>query len=250
MAQYVFDARKYPVGTLLSDLGWWENDAGGDFIVTAGGIAADYWRSTELVSSSFMTSKAMYTSYEVLLVRTDQATRYQYVANQILTKHGFRYYPTITQTGGGIPSSSYLNGYMDGGSYVQGTVGLGTTKDVDPGTTAEAIPMASRIKVQTDGTYAQRTWFVTFAFPIESAEDQEPTDWNIEGSTGLAVDTPFAVVTPSTTGAAGTESSAFTYISVGTDGDVAPYPDEDLVLTPPVVQVNDVTGTSATVSWG
>ena len=247
MAQYVFDARKYPVGTLLSDLGWWINDAGHDFEVVPYWQGANYWRATNLSVNSLMTSKTLHTEYEVLVVCRDKKSGYR----PIPTKHGFKYHPTVTQVGGVIPDMSYLEAYQRGYNYTQQDVSylITITKNDEPAETSESLPISTRVKVQADGTFAQKIWFKPYDDWSPSVEASEPVDWNVEGTTGLPANTPFAVTTPSTFGAANTDAAMFTYISVGTDGDVAPYPDVSLVLTTPTVQVTDVMGTSATVSW-
>lgn len=247
MAKYVFDARKYPTGTLLSELGWWENAAGGDFICAIKG-ADKYWRSTTVVANTFMTSKNLHTAYDILIGREGASDRFDATSGPNLTYHGNRLFPVITETGGGIPAFKYIDAYTNiGGTYVQTVAGLTTTKD-DNGYNLNTAETATRLRVNADGTFSHRIWFPPFTGPYTLVAS-EPATWDVEGSTGLAANTPFAVVTPAIFNTAATDAAAFTFITVGTDGDEAPWPDEALVLTPPTVQVTNVTGTTADVSW-
>ena len=251
MAKYVFDARKYPVGTLLSDLGWFVSDAGDDFIVVDPATGDFYWRATTVAAISIMTSPTLHTAYEILLLRYNELDDYRSSGAQLIFHHGFRFHPLQTVIGGTITSADYLHGYYHtGGSESYAEVGGMTITASSTPIMAKTIPMAARFQVHADGTYKYKNWGQAYAFPAESLEVQEPnSDWTFQGSTGVAAGTAFAIPTPSNFGTDSRDGAMFNVISIGTDGDIAEYPDEALVLTEPTVSVSDVTGTTATVNW-
>ena len=258
MAKYVFDARKYPVGTLLSDLGFFVGEAGTDYIVVLTGSNPKYWRATSQVTDALMSSSTLHTAYEVLLTLQGPASYFRSITSQQPTQHGFKLHPLLTEIAP-VNQATYPNGYAD---YVLGYVLSNNDKVcAEIGTmttTTNAVPsisrngtMAARMRVNSDGTYQYKIWPQTGLFPNTlSLEDSESSfGWNLEGLTGVAAGTPFAVATPTNFGTANADCALFNSISIGTDGDTAEFPDEALVLTEPTVSVSDVTGTTATVNW-
>jgi hypothetical protein len=256
MAQYVFDARKYPAGTRLSDLGFWINTQGTgvDYEVFADpAYWGNYWRAVHTTLDTFMTAKDLYTDYEMLCVHLPQRSETNPWDNGANTYHGFVHHYGVTETGGNYTNLAKRIARLDDTGSIENTItqatgSLSLTKDDAPTNITTNQGVAYRIRLESNGNIFAKAWGRTWTIPAQDiVAEQEPAAWDLEGTTGLT-STPYAITTPSNHHS--TDGPAvFSFLSIGTDGDTAPNTDESIILTPPTVQVTNLTGTTATVSW-
>jgi len=243
MAQYVFDASKYPNGTLLSELDWVNTDNPVlDYTVTEiGATGRKYWKETITTLASCMTMPDEYTEYEVLALL--DCTR---------TEQGNPTYHGLPISYGNAVGASSPDTFFRADAYVNSGNSLTFAFTSFSGTlvtntaptgflTTKAI--ASRISFNsTTGNHKFRTW----AAAVGGLEAAEPGTWNGEYTGGLSI--ARAPATPRNLGNP-TYTSRFTSISIGTDGDAAPYPDNSVVVTAPTLTMSNITATTATASW-
>jgi len=248
MAQYVFDARKYPVGTRMSDLGWWSDSNGSDYEVVQNGSNPPYWRSLTVMMGTLMSSNATYSDCEILIGKTSAANNYKASSGATIAAHGHKIFLAQTSTDIGNSLQTNFKSILAEGTttsnYEMVTNGVTTTKNVTPSPIFSSLGVGFRLQLNaTDASYKLRVWY------SNTLEASESSDWNVEGSTQVTPGTPYSITGPASFGNAATDASAFNFIAIGTDGDPAPWPDEALVLSTPTVQATDLTGTTATISW-
>ena len=239
MAKYVYDAKKYPDGTLLSQLDWVNTDTPVlDFVVTSiGATGRKYWMETTTPTNGAMTTPVTYMQFELLsLVDCTRAE----AGNP--TNHGFSssYGDNVGATDPNpiFLAKAYVNS-ANAMTYQIATFVGTTTSNGDP--TGLSVTKAIGVRLSFNATsrvHKLKAW----AADIGGLEAAEPVAWNTEIAGGKNIAS--AISTSNVT------SGRFTSISIGTDGDTAPYPEDGFTLTSPSTPIiSGITPTTANVDW-
>jgi hypothetical protein len=249
MAQYIFDASKYPNGTLISELEWWKslyNPLADYEVVEIGSTGRKYWQEVATTTSKSMTSQTTYTDYEILLLKDFVKSE-----NVGATYHGYGFTYFTAEGGTNVPIFSKVEAILDNANSLSYTVSkpLSTndyTKNDPPTGLLNTQAMGMRFQLSNLENIKVRTW----AANVGALETDEPAVWDCEVDLGQASPVASYLATPYTAGTG--YQSRFSCISVGTDGDTAQYPNPSVVLaaTPSAPTVTNMSATTATVDWG
>lgn len=242
MAQYVYDASKYPNGTLLSQLDWVSTASPVmDYIVTEiGATGRKFWKGTQSTTLASMTLSDTQSDYEILALL--DATR---IEQGSPAYHGI--YIGFGQSVGSPSADTFFQTYAyvasnNSLSYVF-TPGFGTkSSDVAPTGLSTTKAVGCRFRLGGGGASIQCRYWAANVGELEAAE---PVTWGSVGDNGSNY-VPKVIATPRNIT---TSISAFTSISIGTNGDSAPYPDPSVTLTVPSPSISNVTATTATANW-
>lgn len=244
MGQYVFEASKYPVGTKLTELGWAKQTLGPGVGVPevyeyATGRFA--WRNPTLENKAFYYLDDMPDQFEMLLLR-------DFTANEL----GHTYtgsFARIEDSGStfSVAQFRYLLKASDDSEIksVPDFSGQGgnTTKDIFPPTLDHDLATGMRIKMGVGLDLKAWVW----GGAVGALEAAEPVDTVFEGNRGTRNASKKVLAHPVN---ASTTPWMYSTISIGTDGDVAPYTAPALtVATPNAPTITNITGNSATVNF-
>ena len=228
MAQYVYDASLYPDGTTLADLGV---PNGHLFIVYAvGSTGRKYWRMNAFMLSADMELLPdFYTDFDILLL-----------CNLTPAENGTTFLNTRIKVDG-----SYVGYHM----YVDTAPityagNLNTTKNTAPSNLVAGKAMATRFTFDSSQNMTVKVWTAD----VDGLEAAEPVTTNIEGTTNV-IDSQKPLLWYEDSSPFRRPTS-YTTISVGTDGDAAPYPQSgQTVSAPSGLTVSNITDAAADVDW-
>lgn len=244
MAQYVFDASKYPNGTLLSSLDWFKGYTNPvmDFEVKEiGATGRKYWENTTTPAPTYnMVSQSAVTDYEILILLDHTNAEVGSPAN-----HGFLFCYSEPATGYSSLFHRYTN-YINSSNALVTEIGVGisggtTTTNTAPTGLLKTKAMGMRFTYASSGASVKgRVW----AADVGTLQTNEPSTWNFEGS----IETRTA--NPATVSNFANAKSRFSVISLGIGvGISAPYPDPSVTLTQKTVTISNIADTTATASW-
>lgn len=232
MAQFVYHADLYPVGTTLTDLGG--VDGGGDFIVTEfGSTGRKYWRMESVSTAnrhSTLFGGATFTDIEFLLLSNNAGTEFgnstgDHCANIYIDWFTFGWL--------------YFNSSLQPSPVTAFNV-ITQTKNLALSGYSQSLTFAARIALTNSTNVTAKLW----QSAIDAIEANEPASTTYEGT----LNTPTAIAAK--IGSFGGSPGGYTTISIGTDGDAAPYPQTgQTVTTPSNLSVANVTDVSADVDW-
>lgn len=242
MAQFVFDANKYANGTLLSQLDWVSGFTPAvDYIVTEiGATGRKYWNVTTTTLIQYATMPDSVTDYELLLLSDFT------LAEAGGSMHGFELFFAVAAADSTTTSKPFVRAFVNGSNAIAYFAGSGLVStlstDTAPTSWLASRAVACRHQYVTSGsTFRVRFWQAE----LTGLQAAEPGTWNVVGS----MDTPVAAAAPTPRIYSGVVSR-FSVISIGTAGDVAPYPNAALtVTTPPTPAASNITATTADIDW-
>lgn len=240
MAQYVFDANKYPNGTLLSALDWRNVFASGlDFAVTEiGATGRKYWRWIQSATSINQQSTMAQNETDFELLFLSDFT----LAEANVSTHGFRVKVGVPI--GGAESTLYPTATASVNS--SDTLAFSSYNPFSSFTTIAPTGWVASKAIGCRAQYINSGNTVKFRFwqaDIGNLQIDETSIWNVEGAWTSPTAAP--PTTPTSL-----DYSAFSCISVGTAGDPAPYPDPSIIITSPTnLSVSNITETSADIAW-
>lgn len=248
MAQYVFDASKYPNGTLISELEFWKSlsDPLADYVVTEiGTTGRKYWKETDTSASKSMTSETTLSDYEILLLM--DYTKAECIGSSY---HGFLHCFYTFEGGTNAPIFSRVQATLDDSNTLSYnfakpfSTNAFTVNDTPTGLLITKA-MGFRFQLSNLENLKARIW----AADVGGLEAAEPVAWGAEVDLGQASPVPSYYNTPTSTGSP--IQSRFSSISIGTDGDPAPYPNPSVVIAaaPSAPTVMNTSPTTATVDW-
>jgi hypothetical protein len=242
MAKIVLHADSYPVGTDLRDL--FPSSATAPILVTEiGATGRYYWRyATGANSLAFPAIGEEAPQYDLLLLSDMTAT--EVGASNIQRRMGLRF----PGWSGFNINSVYEYGILFTDASTTSIIHNNTdtiTTDTNPTPIPDTYAAALRFSFTGGDTVKMKAW----GSVLGGLEAAEPASYVYEATTPNAI--MDRAPAPTFLSASSFDRPvAYTTISLGTDGDLAPYPDPTQVVTAPTgLTVSNITATSADVDW-
>jgi len=243
MAQVVYSAANYPLGTSLEDLGFVRLSAStftAEHVVgeiTAGGTK--YFEAVEGASGISATGNQTFT-FDPATDEVDILVVCNFTMTDLSHASGFK-----VQFDGASGATAAFT--IDGSDVIT------QTEWVIPGTFSTTGSNAIATDIPTTGkAFAARYHYNSttqeakvryWGAAVDGLEAAEPAIWHLTGTTSSSL-------TPRILMSIQSSSGDFSSLSYGTDGDLATFPSlTEVVTTPTNLTVSNVTDTTADVDW-
>lgn len=233
MAQYVYDANKYPVGTKLADLGCTPYGANEYVVTEIGATGRKRWVTNGVNWTNFNQAVLQTDNLNVLLIcdftpaevslTTANLVLYPFSANT--SNKGLSSFG-VTVASNGTPTKVIPNGLQ-----------ISSTQK-DTALSGFSAANVTAIRGFSNGTsFKSKAWQATQG----GLQAAEPATWDYEAT---------LTITRSASSWITTDAPQFTAICIGTAGDAAPYPNpSQTVTTPSGLTISNITSSSADASW-